>query len=334
MPLQVDEGGGAVLRRHIEELGVARAHRRRDHADRRPADGARRGAGVRRRQPRSTPTWSCSPPASGRATSWPAPPASRSASAAASSSTTPAAPTRPGRLRHRRVRLRRRPRATAWSPRATRWPRSSPTGCSAATATFTGADMSTKLKLLGVDVASFGDAFARDAGRARGRRTPTRSPASTRSSSLSDDAQTLLGGILVGDASRVRRAARRWSARALPARPGGAASLPAGGGAGAGWRRCPTTRRSARATTSPTGDDPRARSATRAAPTSPASRPAPGPGTGCGSCVPLRQAAARRRAASGRRRGQQRAVRALRAQPRRSCSTSCACTGITHVHAS
>ena len=48
--------------------------------------------------------------------------------------------------------------------------------------TFPGADLSTKLKLLGVDVASFGDAFAHDARRASRSSTPTRSPASTRSS--------------------------------------------------------------------------------------------------------------------------------------------------------
>ncbi|WP_433702054.1 nitrite reductase large subunit NirB [Nocardiopsis sp. CA-288880] len=67
-------------------------------------------------------------------------------------------------------------------------------------ATFTGADTSTKLKLLGVDVASFGDAHGRaddcldvvvnDAAGGRYAKLV-----------LSDDATTLLGGILVGDAS-------------------------------------------------------------------------------------------------------------------------------------
>ena len=51
-------------------------------------------------------------------------------------------------------------RCTAWSPPATPWPRSSSTRSSRGPGSFTGADMSTKLKLLGVDVASFGDAFA------------------------------------------------------------------------------------------------------------------------------------------------------------------------------
>ncbi len=66
--------------------------------------------------------------------------------------------------------------------------------------TFTGADLSTKLKLMGVDVASFGDGFA--------------DPTQTRSIALEDPFQgvykklvfnlegtRLLGGILVGDAS-------------------------------------------------------------------------------------------------------------------------------------
>jgi len=69
------------------------------------------------------------------------------------------------------------------------------------TATFPGADLSTKLKLLGVDVASFGDAHGRTPGalsvvlndpvrRAYGKLV------------VSDDARSLLGGVLVGDASR------------------------------------------------------------------------------------------------------------------------------------
>lgn len=72
--------------------------------------------------------------------------------------------------------------------------------CESQSSTFTGADMSTKLKLLGVDVASFGDAFAKTPG--------------SKEIAISDSIQgtykklvvdqagtTLLGGILVGDAS-------------------------------------------------------------------------------------------------------------------------------------
>jgi nitrite reductase (NADH) large subunit len=64
------------------------------------------------------------------------------------------------------------------------------------TATFEGADLSTKLKLMGVDVASFGDPFADALGV-----TYTDPVAGVYKRLLvSDDAQTLLGGVLVGDA--------------------------------------------------------------------------------------------------------------------------------------
>ena len=67
-------------------------------------------------------------------------------------------------------------------------------------ATFPGADTSTKLKLLGVDVASFGAAVDPPAGTL----DVTYTDPATRVYAklvLSDDAQTLLGGVLVGDAS-------------------------------------------------------------------------------------------------------------------------------------
>ncbi|PUA81566.1 nitrite reductase large subunit NirB [Nocardioides currus] len=66
--------------------------------------------------------------------------------------------------------------------------------------TFTGADMSTKLKLLGVDVASFGDAFAT----AEGSLELVYSDAVAgvyKKLVISEDGTRLLGGILVGDAS-------------------------------------------------------------------------------------------------------------------------------------
>jgi nitrite reductase (NADH) large subunit len=69
------------------------------------------------------------------------------------------------------------------------------------TARFTGADTSTKLKLLGVDVASFGDALAA----ADGALAVTVNDPVARSYAklvVSGDAATLLGGVLVGDASR------------------------------------------------------------------------------------------------------------------------------------
>ncbi|WP_332642494.1 nitrite reductase large subunit NirB [Aeromicrobium sp.] len=67
-------------------------------------------------------------------------------------------------------------------------------------ATFEGADLSTKLKLLGVDVASFGDAFAATNGSLE---VVYADPLAGiyKKLVMSDDAQTLLGGMLVGDAS-------------------------------------------------------------------------------------------------------------------------------------
>ena len=72
---------------------------------------------------------------------------------------------RPAHLRHRRVRGRRRPHLRPGRARLRDGAGRRPTASSAATPTFTGADLSTKLKLLGVDVASFGDAFGADARR-------------------------------------------------------------------------------------------------------------------------------------------------------------------------
>ena len=67
-------------------------------------------------------------------------------------------------------------------------------------ATFPGADTSTKLKLLGVDVASFGDAFAESPGSLE---VVYADPVARvyKKLVMSDDAKTLLGGVLVGDAS-------------------------------------------------------------------------------------------------------------------------------------
>ncbi|AZL65768.1 MULTISPECIES: nitrite reductase large subunit NirB [Enterobacter] len=66
--------------------------------------------------------------------------------------------------------------------------------------TFTGADMSTKLKLLGVDVASFGDAHGRTPGALSYQWT--HGPQQIyKKIVVSHDGKTLLGGVLVGDAS-------------------------------------------------------------------------------------------------------------------------------------
>lgn len=85
-------------------------------------------------------------------------------------------------------------------------------------ATFAGFDTATKLKLSGVEVASFGDAFAQSddaleivyADPARG---------VYQKIVVTDDAKTLLGGIFVGDASPYT-SLRPLQGRELPAEPG------------------------------------------------------------------------------------------------------------------
>ena len=66
--------------------------------------------------------------------------------------------------------------------------------------TFLGADMSTKLKLLGVDVASFGDNFARTPG-SKELVFNNAIDGTYKKLVVSDDGKLLLGGILIGDAS-------------------------------------------------------------------------------------------------------------------------------------
>ncbi|MBF6177960.1 nitrite reductase large subunit NirB [Nocardia otitidiscaviarum] len=95
---------------------------------------------------------------------------------------------------------------------------------------FPGADLSTKLKLLGVDVASFGDAF----GTTEGALSVVLHDAAKGTYAklvVSDDAKTLLGGILVGDASAYA-ALRPLVGSPLPADPAALIS-PAGAELGA-----------------------------------------------------------------------------------------------------
>ena len=98
-------------------------------------------------------------------------------------------------------------------------------------AEFPGADLSTKLKLMGVDVASFGDAHAQT----RGALEVVLSDAAKGTYAklvVSDDAKTLLGGILVGDASAYA-SLRPLVGRELPGDPASLIS-PAGEKPGAG----------------------------------------------------------------------------------------------------
>ncbi|MEJ2864838.1 nitrite reductase large subunit NirB [Actinomycetospora flava] len=96
---------------------------------------------------------------------------------------------------------------------------------------FTEADLSTKLKLLGVDVASFGDAHAATSGALEVRLDD---PVAGTYSKLvvTDDGRTLLGGVLVGDASSYETL-RGFLGETLPGDPM-ALIAPAGEGAGGG----------------------------------------------------------------------------------------------------
>ncbi|MEV4648203.1 nitrite reductase large subunit NirB [Saccharopolyspora sp. NPDC049357] len=97
--------------------------------------------------------------------------------------------------------------------------------------TFPGADMSTKLKLLGVDVASFGDAHGTTEGALEV--VYANNAAGTYAKLvLSDDARVLLGGVLVGDASAYA-VLRPLVDRELPAPPE-QLLLPAGSGVDSG----------------------------------------------------------------------------------------------------
>ncbi|RZS34903.1 nitrite reductase (NADH) large subunit [Herbihabitans rhizosphaerae] len=82
---------------------------------------------------------------------------------------------------------------------------------------FTGADMSTKLKLLGVDVASFGDAHAATEG-AREIVFADALAGTYKKLVVSSGGETLLGGVLVGDATPYA-SLRPMVGRALPGEP-------------------------------------------------------------------------------------------------------------------
>ncbi|WP_428985799.1 nitrite reductase large subunit NirB [Sinomonas terricola] len=94
-------------------------------------------------------------------------------------------------------------------------------------ATFPGFDTATKLKLSGVDVASFGDAFAQEPGALE---IVYADPARGVYQKIvtTDDARTLLGGIFVGDAAPYQ-SLRPLLGRELPAEPGAFLSAAGGG---------------------------------------------------------------------------------------------------------
>ena len=113
-------------------------------------------------------------------------------------------------------------------------------------AEFPGADMSTKLKLMGVDVASFGDAMATSPGALEA--VLTDPPRGRTPSWWSDDAKMLVGGVLVGDASGYACCVR-WSVVSCRAIPNIDRARRPGDGPRIGAAHCRTTPRCARATT-------------------------------------------------------------------------------------
>ncbi|UVS77198.1 nitrite reductase large subunit NirB [Actinokineospora sp. UTMC 2448] len=150
-------------------------------------------------------------------------------------------------------------------------------------AEFTGADMSTKLKLMGVDVASFGDAHAATEGALEV--VVNDAVAGTyRKLVVSDDAKTLLGGVLVGDATDYA-SLRPLVGRPLPAEPG-ALLAPAGGGGGAGVGALPDEAQICSCNAVTKGDI-RGAILEQAADDVPKIKACTRAGTACGSCVPM-----------------------------------------------
>jgi nitrite reductase (NADH) large subunit len=148
-------------------------------------------------------------------------------------------------------------------------------------ATFPGADTSTKLKLLGVDVASFGDAHATTPGALE---VVHNDPIAGRYAKLvvSDDARTLLGGILVGDASAYGTLRALVGAQ-LPGDPG--ALIAPSGAVELDASALPDSAQvcSCNAVTFETIKTAIGDGAT----TVPALKACTKAGTGCGSCVPM-----------------------------------------------
>jgi nitrite reductase (NADH) large subunit len=147
-------------------------------------------------------------------------------------------------------------------------------------ATFPGADTATKLKLLGVDVASFGDAHATAEGALE---VIHNDPVAGRYAKLvvSDDARTLLGGVLVGDAEAYGTL-RALVGAVLPADPGALIS-PSGGELDAAALPAGAQVCSCHAVTVETIGTAVRDGAT----TVPALKACTKAGTGCGSCVPM-----------------------------------------------
>ncbi len=148
------------------------------------------------------------------------------------------------------------------------------------TAEFPGADLSTKLKLLGVDVASFGDAHATTPGALE---VVLNDAVNQTYAKLvvSDDVSTLLGGILVGDATAYATL-RPLVGRPLPADP---ASLISPAGAEVGVGALPDDAQICSCNSVSKGAIGSAIS--QGAHDVPAIKCATAAGTSCGSCIPM-----------------------------------------------
>ncbi|WP_179474953.1 nitrite reductase large subunit NirB [Mycolicibacterium vinylchloridicum] len=148
------------------------------------------------------------------------------------------------------------------------------------TAEFPGADLSTKLKLLGVDVASFGDAHASTPGALEVVLNDAVN-ATYAKLVVSDDVSTLLGGILVGDASAYATL-RPMVGRPLPADP---ATLISPSGAEVGVGALPDDAQicSCNAVTKQSICG----AISQGAHDVPAIKCATAAGTSCGSCIPM-----------------------------------------------
>ncbi|GAA1958066.1 nitrite reductase large subunit NirB [Amycolatopsis minnesotensis] len=156
-------------------------------------------------------------------------------------------------------------------------------GLTGGEADFPEPDTATKLKLLGVDVASFGDAH----GATEGALEVVVNDAvagSYRKLVVSDDSRTLLGGVLVGDASDYTTL-RALVGRELPADPG-AILAPSGGAASVGVDALPESAQICSCNGVSKGDITGAITA-GSADSVPKIKACTKAGTSCGSCVPM-----------------------------------------------
>ena len=201
MALQVDEGGGEALRRIIEGMGVD-VRTRHGVASRSTPTPTAAVAGLRARRRRRRRRVDVVVFATGvRPRDELAAPAGLATGAR-------------GGVRRRRGVPHRRPAtsgrsarspasraaAWAWSRRATRWPRWSSTGCSAATRPSPAPTCRPSSSCSASTSRSFGDAFATTPGALELVYSDPVAGVYTKIV-VTDDARTLLGGVLVGDAS-------------------------------------------------------------------------------------------------------------------------------------